>query len=85
MEGEAKNFFCSEDNDLIGQITNISDCKTLVKGIAHTPPMLVKLQTEIYHDGNVRIQIMREDIPVTKRLRMSFMLITDKEYMAGFK
>ena len=28
---------------------------------------------------------MREDIPVTKRLRMSFMLNTDKEYMAGFK
>jgi hypothetical protein len=28
---------------------------------------------------------MREDIPVSKRLRMSFMLNTDKEYMAGFR
>jgi hypothetical protein len=28
---------------------------------------------------------MREDIPVAKRLRMSFMINTDKEYMSGFK
>jgi hypothetical protein len=26
---------------------------------------------------------MREDIPVTKRLRFAFMVNTDKEYMAG--
>jgi hypothetical protein len=48
-------------------------------------PMLVILQTEIYHDGNIRVQLMREGIPVAKRLRMSFMINTDKEYMAGFK
>ena len=47
--------------------------------------MMVILQTEIYHDGNLRIQLMREDIPITKRVRASFMLNTDKEYMAGLK
>jgi hypothetical protein len=31
------------------------------------------------------MQLMREDIPVAKRLRMAFMVNTDKEYMAGLK
>ncbi|SHG23501.1 copper-resistance protein, CopA family [Flavobacterium segetis] len=54
-------------------------------GFAYTLPMLVIFQTEIYHDGNVRLQLMREDIPVSPRLRASFMVNTDKEYMGGFK
>ena len=28
---------------------------------------------------------MREDIPVSKRVRFNFMLNTDKEYMAGLR
>ncbi|WP_026978373.1 multicopper oxidase domain-containing protein [Flavobacterium tegetincola] len=54
-------------------------------GFAYTLPMLVIFQAEAYHDGNVRLQLMREDIPVSPRLRMSFMVNTDKEYMGGFK
>lgn len=54
-------------------------------GFDYTLPMLVVFQAEIFHDGNVRAQLMREDIPVSKRLRMAFMVNTDKEYMAGFK
>lgn len=54
-------------------------------GFAYTLPMLVIFQTEMYHDGNFRMQLMREDIPISKRLRMAFMVNTDKEYMAGFK
>ena len=47
--------------------------------------MLVKAQAEVYLDGNVRLQLMREDVPISKRLRMNFMVNTDKEYMGGFK
>ena len=54
-------------------------------GFMYTLPMLINFQTEVYHDGNVRLQLMREDIPISKRLRMAFMVNTDKEYMAGFK
>lgn len=54
-------------------------------GFAYTLPMLVIFQAEAYHDGNVRLQLMREDIPLSKRLRMAFMVNTDKEYMAGLK
>ena len=54
-------------------------------GFDYTLPMLLIFQAEVFHDGNVRLQLMREDIPVSKRLRMAFMVNTDKEYMAGFK
>ena len=32
------------------------------------------------HNGDIRLQLMREDIPISKRLRAGFMLNTDKEY-----
>lgn len=54
-------------------------------GFNYTLPLLLIFQAEVFHDGNVRMQLMREDIPVSKRLRMAFMVNTDKEYMAGFK
>lgn len=54
-------------------------------GFVYTLPLLINFQTEVYHDGNVRLQLMREDIPVSKRLRFAFMVNTDKEYMTGLK
>jgi len=54
-------------------------------GVEYTLPMLFKLSTELYSDGTVRLQLKREDVPISKRLRMSVMGDTDKEYMAGFK
>jgi FtsP/CotA-like multicopper oxidase with cupredoxin domain len=54
-------------------------------GFNYTLPMLLIFQAEVFHDGNVRMQLMREDIPVSKRLRLAFMVNTDKEYMAGLK
>lgn len=50
-------------------------------GFVYRLPMLVDFQAEVYHTGKVRLQLMREDIPVSKRLRAGFMVNTDKEYM----
>lgn len=76
QEGEfEKNFF--------GQTNTKNNRMQFSAGVAYTLPMLVILQTEIYHDGIVRIQLRREDIPVSKRFRAAFMLNTDKEYMFG--
>ena len=84
MEKDAMGMAEGEKN-LFGQTNTKDNRRQFSVGVAYTLPMLVILQTEIYHDGNVRVQLMREDIPIAKRLRMSFMLNTDKEYMAGFK
>jgi CopA family copper-resistance protein len=74
----------SEEN-LFGQV-NTKDKRAQVSiGAAYTLPMLVILQGELYHDGNVRFQLMREDIPVSPRIRAGFMVNTDKEYMADLR
>ncbi len=71
------------EKNLFGQ-TNTKDNRTqLSLGIAYTLPLLIIFQSEIYHDGNVRMQLRREDIPVSKRFRAAFMVNTDKEYMFG--
>ena len=73
------------EKNLFGQ-TNTKDQRAILSlGAEYTLPMLVKLQGEVYSDGNVRFQLMREDIPITPRLRWAFMINTDKEYMTGFK
>jgi len=74
-----------QETNLFGQ-SNSKDLRSLVTvGVNYTLPLLIVGQAEIYQDGNVRFQLMREDMPITKRLRISFMLNTDKEYMAGFR
>jgi CopA family copper-resistance protein len=77
-EGEA-------EKNIFGQ-KNTKDNRTQISaGIQYTLPMLIQAQAEVYQDGNIRLQLMREDIPVAKRLRMSFMVNTDKEYMGGLR
>lgn len=71
------------EKNLFGQTNTKDNRAQLSIGLEYTLPMLVKFQTEIYQDGNVRLQLMREDIPVSKRLRLSFMINSDKEYMTG--
>lgn len=73
------------EKNLFGQTNTKDNRQQFSIGLAYTLPMLLILQTEVYHDGNVRVQLMREDIPISKRFRMGFMLNTDKEYMGGFK
>ncbi len=74
-----------QETNLFGQ-SNSKDLRSLVTvGVNYTLPLLIVGQAEIYQDGNIRFQLMREDMPITKRLRVSFMLNTDKEYMAGFR
>ena len=73
------------ETNLFGQSNSKDQRSLFTVGVNYTLPLLIIGQAEIYQDGNVRFQLMREDMPITKRLRMSFMLNTDKEYMAGFR
>jgi hypothetical protein len=71
-----------QETNIFGQ-SNSKDNRNLVSlGFNYTLPMLAIFQAEVFHNGDVRFQLMREDIPITKRLRAGFMLNTDKEYMA---
>ncbi|WP_410221761.1 multicopper oxidase family protein [Pedobacter sp.] len=73
------------EKNIFGQ-KNTKDSRAMFSvGFTYLLPMLVQAQAEVYHDGTLRLQFMREDIPVSKRLRASIMWNTDKEYMGGLK
>ena len=73
------------EKNLFGQTKSDNQQALVSAGFAYTLPMLLILKTEVYHDGNIRIQLGREDIPISPRLRAGFMLNTDEEYMLGMK
>lgn len=74
-----------QEKNLFGQ-SNTKDKRGVISlGFDYTLPMLIKFQAEVFNDGIYRMQLMREDIPVAKRLRAAFMVNTDKEYMVGLK
>ena len=73
------------EKNIFGQGSTKDSRAVLSLGAEYTLPLLVTLQGEVFSDGNVRFQLMREDIPISPRIRWAFMLNTDKEYMTGLK
>ncbi len=73
------------EENLFGQINTKDNRAVISIGAEYVLPLLVRLKFEIYNDGILRFQLMREDIPISQRLRFAFMVNTDKEYMTGFK
>lgn len=72
-----------QEQNLFRQI-NKKDYRSAVSlGLVYTLPMMVNFQAEVYHDGIVRLSLMRDDIPVSKRIRARFLVNSDKEYIAG--
>lgn len=72
-----KNLFgqrYKKDNRLAGNL-----------GIRYTLPLLFVLDGRVGTDGKVRLQLERDDIPLSSRLRMQLMANTDKEYSAGLR
>jgi CopA family copper-resistance protein len=76
-DGVRQNFF--------GQYNTKDLRSALCFGIQYTLPFLIIADGRIDSDGKFRLQLMREDIPLTKRLRSSLMFNSDGEYMAGLK
>jgi FtsP/CotA-like multicopper oxidase with cupredoxin domain len=77
MDEPEKNLFGQKNTKDFRQVFHV--------GLEYTLPMLIVADASVDTDGRLRFQLMRDDVPVTKRLRFSFMVNTDKEYMAGFR
>jgi len=73
------------EKNLFGQKNKKDQRATLSAGVLYTLPMLIDFQAEVFTDGIVRLQLRREDIPLTRRLRGAFSVNTDKEYMLALK
>lgn len=88
-EGHGKNLFgqslSNPGKNLFGQTNTKNFRQVLHAGIQYTLPMLIKADGSIDTEGRLRLQLSREDIPLSQRLRFNFYANTDKEYMAGFR
>jgi hypothetical protein len=73
------------EKNMFGQKNTKDNRSVLSIGADYTLPWLVIAQAEVFTDGKVRMQLSREDIPISPRIRMAFMVNTDKEYMGGLK
>lgn len=60
------------------------------RGVAHIGfqyllPLLIETDVSVDHAGSFRVQLKREDIPFSKRLRLYGMVNSDREYSYGAK
>ncbi len=72
--------------DNLFQQRNTKDSRSaLCFGFQYTLPMLLVFDARIDTDGTLRTQFMREDIPLTPRLRLDVMGNSDLEYMGRLR
>ena len=77
MQGPEDNLFAQQ---------NTKDRRSVVcVGVQYTLPLLFVVDARIDTDNKLRAQLMREDIPLTPRLRMDLMGNSDLEYMGRFR
>ena len=70
---------------IFGQANTKDDRSAAHIGLQHTLPWFVVADLRVNHQGYVRLQIQRDDIPITARLRLRGMYNSDREYTVGAK
>ena len=73
------------EKTLFGQTDTKNNRKVVHIGVEYTLPWLIIADVSVDNTGKFRIQLGRDDIPLTPRLRASFMVNTDREYMYGLR
>ena len=73
------------ETNLFGQTNTKNNRGVVHLGFEYTLPFFIAADVSVDHTGYVRLQLKREDIPLTKRLRLWGMYNTDFEYNFGAK
>lgn len=73
------------EKNMFGQTSNQDNRKAFVAGVQYNLPMQFMAEARLDSEGKMRFQLMREDIPLTPRIRLNMMGNTDKEYMGGLR
>ncbi|WP_111598141.1 multicopper oxidase domain-containing protein [Chitinophaga skermanii] len=73
------------EKNLFGQTNTKNFRQVLHVGVQYTLPLLIVADASLDTDGRWRVQFSREDIPLTRRLRLDARWNTDYEYMAGLR
>ena len=72
-----------EDDNIFGQTNTKDDRGVWCFGAQYTLPWFIVADWRVDHTGNMRVQITRDDIPITQRLRLSGTVNSDLEYSVG--
>jgi FtsP/CotA-like multicopper oxidase with cupredoxin domain len=74
-----------QEKNIFGQFNTKNKRGVVHFGLLYTLPFSVVASLSVDHNGYFRGQLRRDDLPVTKRLRLDGMINTDLEYSAGIK
>ncbi|MDO8998130.1 MAG: multicopper oxidase domain-containing protein [Bacteroidota bacterium] len=75
----------NNEKNVFGQSNTKDNRGVVCLGVQYLLPFLVVADLRYDHNNNLRLQITRDDIPLTSRLRLWGMFNTDLEYSAGIK
>lgn len=75
----------NDEKNIFGQVNTKNERAVVCFGVQYTLPMLVKADARVDTEGKLRLQLGREDVALTKRMRFNFYVNSDKEYMTGFR
>jgi hypothetical protein len=73
------------ETNIFGQSVSKDDRLAACLGLQYTLPFFIVADVRVDHTGYFRLQLERDDIAVTKRLRLWGMFNTDLEYAAGVR
>jgi CopA family copper-resistance protein len=73
------------ETNLFNQSSTKNKRTAAITGIQYTLPWFIVTDARIDHEGKFRIEVSREDIPLTERLRLRAKWNTDKEWTTGVK
>ncbi|WP_286755766.1 MULTISPECIES: multicopper oxidase domain-containing protein [Roseivirga] len=71
------------DRNLFGQENTKNERSVLCVGVLYTLPWFIESDVRIDHTGKLRVQFLRDDLPLTPRVRLWGMWNTDLEYAVG--
>ena len=84
IQSRSRNNEASDDRKtMFGQLAEHNRRHVFAAGFQYILPWLVTADTSIDQNGKVRLQLQREDIPISPRIRGNFMVNTDREYRLG--
>lgn len=72
-----------DEKNIFGQVSTKNDRGVVHFGIQYTMPWFIMADASIDHTGYFRVQFSRDDIAITKRLRLWGIWNTDLEYSLG--
>jgi hypothetical protein len=70
---------------MFGQENTSNHRNVAVAGVQYLLPLLIIADARVDMNGNIRLQLGRQDVAFTSRLRFGFMVNTDREYMLGLR